>query len=47
MEDYLRVIKNMKHNETSEENQKMKEYQNYVEIIQRSFNILKGRESVL
>ena len=37
----------MKHNETSEEDQKMKEYQTYVEIIQRSFNILKERESML
>ena len=45
MKDYLRVIKTLKQNETSDE--KLKVYQHYVDIIHRSFELLRERETIL
>ena len=46
MEDYLTTIKNKynKDHETAVDSEKMKEYQNYVTLIHKSFDILKERE---
>ena len=48
MEDYLTAIKNKKNinenHDTAVDSEKLKEYQNYVTLIHKSFDILKERE---
>ena len=47
MNDYLTVMKTLKIKKTSEDDQKLKVYQHYVDIIHKSFDLFKEQESIL